>query len=318
MRHSLSFISYSKFLIGTLSLFLILSALTFTACSQKQAITQPPVDPNAPLRDNTPVCLIPTADGVTTFQNEYATVDISNAGEGYIMACYTGSCDAVKLQIVGPDYMTYTYDLLTDYDVFPLSAGSGSYTIGVYENVSGNQYATVLSETTEVTITNEMGAFLYPNQYVAFTKDSAVVAKAQELSEQTYNELGVITNVYNYVISNITYDYEKAENVQSGYIPAVDDILASGTGICLDYAAVMTSMLRSQQIPTRLEVGYAGDVYHAWISTYIPDQGWVNGIIQFDGTTWELMDPTFAANESEKKLKSFIGDGSNYLAKYIY
>ena len=51
---------------------------------------------------------------------------------------------------------------------------------------------------------------------------------------------------------------------------------------------------------------------HAWISTYVNDIGWINGIIQFDGVNWSLMDPTFAANAGSKQLKSFIGDGSNY------
>ena len=104
----------------------------------------------------------------------------------------------------------------------------------------------------------------------------------------------------------------------TGYTSDVDAILASGTGICLDYAAVMASMLRSQRIPTRLEVGYAQDAYHAWISTYVEDQGWVNGMIHFDGKNWSIMDPTFAANAGEKELKSFIGDGKNYVTKYIY
>ena len=30
------------------------------------------------------------------------------------------------------------------------------------------------------------------------------------------------------------------------------------------------------------------------------------------------MDPTFAANAGTKKIKKFIGDGSNYTTKYIY
>ena len=80
----------------------------------------------------------------------------------------------------------------------------------------------------------------------------------------------------------------------------------------------MASMLRSQRIPTHMEVGYAGEVYHAWISTYIQDIGWVNGIIQFDGINWSLMDPTFASSTDAKELKKFIGDGSNYSVKYIY
>lgn len=270
-------------------------------------------------RDNTPECLVPVADGIDETHNDYASIDYSHADEGYIMACYTGPSPKVKMQIIGPDAITYTYDLVSnDYEAFPLSAGDGSYEITILENVSGTSYAVCLAADTRVTLKNEFGPYLYPNQYCSFTSSSKAVAKAAELAETADTDLDVITNVYNYIISNISYDYEKAETVPSGYTADVDEVLDSGTGICLDYAAVMTSMLRSQRIPTRLEVGYAGDVYHAWISTYITDVGWVNGIVQFDGKDWVLMDPTFAANTSEKELKKFIGDGSNYLVKYIY
>ena len=269
-------------------------------------------------RDNTSVCLVPTAPGTVSYSNESAILDVTNSSEGYVVVQYLGKSSKVKLQITGPDAVTYTYNLHGGQEVFPLSAGTGSYTIGVFENVTGNQYATAFSKTLDLNITNVFGAFLYPNQYVAFNADSKVVAKASVLAKSADTDLDVVSNVYNYIIKNISYDYDEAETVKSGYIPVVDDILASGKGICLDYAAVMTSMLRSQQIPTRLEVGYAADAYHAWISTYIKDVGWVNGIIEFDGTNWELMDPTFAANSSEKDLKNFIGNGSNYVTKYIY
>lgn len=290
--------------------------LSLTGCSSGH---KDYVSASATIRDNTPVCLVPSADGITVYGNDHVTIDASHMDEGYIMVSYTGTGSKVKLQLTGPDYMTYTYDLTgNDYEVFPLSAGDGSYQLGVYENVEGSQYATVYSQELSVAISNTMGPFLYPNQYVRFDASSNVVATAKDLVADAHDDLEAIIYVYNYVLNNITYDYDKAANVQSGYIPDVDEILARKTGICLDYAAVMASMLRSQQIPTRLEVGYAGDAYHAWISTYVENQGWVNGIIRFDGQNWSIMDPTFAANASEKDLKSFIGDGSNYVAKYIY
>lgn len=270
-------------------------------------------------RDNTPECLVPVAEGTEETHNDYASIDYSHSNEGYIMARYTGSCPKVKMQITGSNAVTYTYDLVRDdYESFPLSAGSGAYEITILENVSGTSYAVCLVANIDTVLTNEFGPYLYPNQYCNFTSTSNVVTKAAELAESANTDLDVVTNIYNYVITNITYDYDKAKNVPSGYTSDVDEILSSGTGICLDYAAVMTSMLRSQRIPTRLEVGYAGDVYHAWISTYITDVGWVNGIVEFDGTSWVLMDPTFASSTNEKELKNFIGDGSNYLVKYIY
>lgn len=295
---------------------LLCLSLPVIGCSKKP---EPYVSPSSTIRDNTPVCLVPTADGEVVYSNAYVTVDASNIQEGYIMASYTGDKDHAKLQLTGPNYMTYTYDLTkNNYDIFPLSAGNGTYQLGIYENIEGNQYATVLSQELSVTLENEKGPFLYPNQYVKFNSSSQVVSTAMEVVADAHDDLEAINYIYNYVVENITYDYDKAKNVQSGYVPDVDEILSIKTGICLDYAAVMASMLRSQQIPTRLEVGYAGEAYHAWISTYVENQGWINGIIQFDGQSWSIMDPTFAANSSEKNVRNFIGDGDNYVTKYIY
>lgn len=268
-------------------------------------------------RDNTPKCYVPTASGVTVYSNALVEIDASNTAEGYIMVNYKGTNQKVKLQITGSNGVTYTYTLNGNYETFPLSAGSGSYKVAIYENVTGNQYATAMSQTISANITNANGPYLYPNQYVNFNAGSQVVAKAKQLAEGCSNDLDVVTKVYNYA-TTITYDYTKANSVQSGYVPNPDIIMQNGTGICLDYASVMASMLRSQGIPTRLEVGYAGSAYHAWISTYITDIGWVNGVIEFDGTNWSLMDPTFAASANDTTLKNFIGDGSNYKTKYIY
>lgn len=93
---------------------------------------------------------------------------------------------------------------------------------------------------------------------------------------------------------------------------------ASQKGICYDYAALMTAMLRSQGIPTRMEVGYvSGGVYHARISTYIAEVGWINGVIRFDGVNWTLMDPTFAASSYGANAQ-YTGEGVNYQALYRY
>lgn len=268
-------------------------------------------------RENTPVILSPSADGVSIHSCDVAVIDCSNTGEGYIMADYTGTNTKVKLQIKGPDAVTYTYNLQGNgYEVFPLTAGSGTYKIGVYENISGTKYSTALSVDIEVTITNEFGPYLYPNQYVNFSTGSLPIAKAKELAFPANNDLEVVENVYNYIISNFTYDYDKAASVVSGYLPVVDDVYLANTGICFDYAAVMATMLRTQQIPTRLEVGYVGEEYHAWLSVYIEDMGWVNGIIEFDGTNWNLMDPTFAS--SSKSPKDYVTKNSKYLTKYVY
>ena len=275
---------------------------------------------SGPPRDSTPKVLTPSADGVTVYRNDFASIDASNTSQGYVMVKYNGTNEKVKLQITCPDQSCYTY-LISDrgaYDTFPLTAGNGSYALQVLENVAGDTYTVSLAQSINVSIEDEFLPFLYPNQYVNFHTDSKAVSKGSDLAKDTYSDLDVVQNIYNYVIKNISYDTEKAQNVSYGYVPDIDDTLSSKKGICFDYAALMTSMLRSQNIPTKLEVGYSGDAYHAWISTYIDDKGWVDDIIQFNGDTWQIMDPTLAATNDSAAVKKYVGDGSHYIVKYTY
>lgn len=275
---------------------------------------------SGPPRDSTPKVLTPSADGVTVYQNDFASIDASNTSQGYVMVKYNGTNEKVKLQITCPDQSCYTY-LISDrgaYDTFPLTAGNGSYALQVLENVAGDTYTVSLAQSINVSIEDEFLPFLYPNQYVNFHTDSKAVSKGSDLAKDTYSDLDVVQNIYNYVIKNISYDTEKAQNVSYGYVPDIDDTLSCKKGICFDYAALMTSMLRSQNIPTKLEVGYSGDAYHAWISTYIDDKGWVDDIIQFNGDTWQIMDPTLAATNDSAAVKKYVGDGSHYIVKYTY
>ena len=297
---------------------LLCGILAFTAGCGEPKKTEFSIPTTKGSRDNTPVCLEPSSPGTATFSYSTYLVDYSNASEGYITASYTGDSPKVKFQITLPDGSLYTYNLTDKQDVFPLSSDSGTYSVGIFENISNNEYATLMFEQFDVQIENTFGAYLYPNQYVAFQAGDKSVQLGQDLALSANNELEVISNCYNYLISNIEYDHEKAEAVQSGYLPDMDAIIEEKKGICLDYAGLMACMLRSQKIPTHMEVGYAGTAYHAWISTYITDVGWVNGIIEFDGKNWQLMDPTFGASVGEKKLKKYIGDGENYRVKYIY
>ena len=263
----------------------------------------------------------PIASGTTTYKNEKATLDASNVSEGYIMVKYTGSVGKIKIQITKSGSETYTYDLNNSggYEVLPLSEGSGSSLVKVFENIQGNQYSQAFSQSIDAGVTNQFGPFLYPNQYVNFNAASAAVQTGAAVAAGASDQIGVVAAIYNYVIDNVSYDTAKATSVQSGYLPNVDVVLAQKKGICFDYAALMTAMLRSQDIPTKLVVGYTGNLYHAWINVYLEGQGWVDNIIYFDGNSWKLMDPTFASSSGQsQEIMQYIGNGANYKAKYSY
>lgn len=263
-----------------------------------------------------------TAPGTAVEKNGVAAVDYSNASEGYIMCRYTGSNHKVKLQITGSNSVTYTYNLVPgkDYDAFPLTSGSGNYSVSIFENVSGQSYALALSTTVSAQIVDPLSPYLYPSQYVNYNANSLAVAKGRELAAGASNDLAVLQNVFNWVTTNISYDYAKAASVKSGYLPVVDNIMQTCTGICFDYAAVIATMLRTQNIPTRLEVGYVtGGTYHAWISVYTPETGWIDNVIQFDGQNWKLLDPTFVSSgNASPEIMSFMNNTANYKKVYVY
>jgi len=264
--------------------------------------------------------LLPEAPGTKTKKAAKATIDYSNTKDGYVMVKYTVQpAKKLKAQVKGPT-TTYTYNLTAgDWEVFPLSDGNGTYQVAVFENVTGSKYAVVTSASFTVTLADEFAPYLRPNQYVDYAPAENTLAKAEELIGEEAAVLKKVEKVYDFVVNELTYDKQKAATVQSGYLPVLDTVLAAKKGICFDYAALMTGMLRSQGVPCKLVVGYAGTAYHAWISVWSEDTGWVDGAIYFDGSVWKRMDPTFAssANKSDAIMK-YIGDGKNYTVKYIY
>ena len=298
--------------------FLLIIVITsfFTGCSgQKEEVKVT----SSTKRTTNKEFLQPENSGTATFENESASLDVSNSSNGYFMAKYHGTASDSKLQVSIPDGTVYTYSLNPgSFETIPLTGGSGSYHIDVLEHVSDGMYALVLSSEITVSLSDEFLAFLYPSQYVWYTPDSNVTAFGMSLSEESANDLDYLEKVYLYVTENIAYDTELANNVPLNYIPDIDQVLQTKSGICFDYAALMTALLRTQKIPTKLVVGYSGTSYHAWISVHLNEIGWVDSIIQFDGEHWSLMDPTLAANNDSSSVEKYIGDGSNYLAKYYY
>ena len=150
------------------------------------------------------------------------------------MVKYTGQNPTIRVQISKSGIETYTYTLNSsgNYEVFPFSEGSGSYTIKVFENISGNQYSQAFSQTVSVQLSSELTPFLYPNQFCNYSAASAAAPLADQLTQGAANELGKVAAIYDWVVDNISYDYNLAATVSSGYLPNVDNILA-----CLLYTS---------------------------------------------------------------------------------
>lgn len=311
----------TKTRLGRLSVLLFFLAVLCCGCSGKKSgaggsASGPPA--YAPGQTQVQV---PTADGTVQTGSDPLILDLSNASQGYFMGKVTSPNAKINIQVTGPDDIIYKYFLESkeEWTAFPLTAGDGAYLILAFEDIGNGQYASLFSYPLDVSLENEFLPFLYPNQYVDFTGKSAAVSLAASLTEDAQTDLDALRALYEYVVSTLTYDNEKAATVESGYLPDIDETLQTKTGICFDYASLLTAMLRSLSIPTRLAIGYSGDVKHAWVDVYIESTGWVEKIAQFNGDEWKFMDPTFdSAGKDSDAVKEYIGNADNYTLQYVY
>lgn len=240
--------------------------------------------------------LLPEQPGQRIYEQANFTIDYSNAAYGYISVKAPDTSSLLKLQVLKDD-ATYTYDLVPlEYVVVPLQAGDGSYTLRCLSQKEGSTYSVSASTQIDVVLNSELTPYLYPNQIVNYTQDTLAVLKSFELTQNADSELERVYEVYTYITQNITYDYDKAERAKLTFIlPIIDETYIQEKGICFDYAALMSAMLRVQHIPTRVVTGVTDLGYHAWVEVYIQDQGWINPSIYFNSSQWKLVDPTFDA-----------------------
>lgn len=254
--------------------------------------------------------------------NDKVTIDYTNSSEGYIMVQYTSETqNRIKVTIEGENGIRYIYNLVQkEWTIIPISEGSGLYTVTIYENFFGEQFSPIFKEEIDIMLSNEIIPFLTSNVYINFANAPKTIQKANELTRYALNDVEKISEIYNYVINNMTYDEEKAESAKPGYITNLDEILESKKGICLDYAVLIAGMLRSQNIPCKVVVGYAGDIYHAWISVYVEEKMTaICGNRSYDSEHWMRMDPTWASgNLNSANALLYINNPSNYHEKYCY
>lgn len=231
---------------------------------------------------------LPEASGEVVFEENGITVDASHTEDGYLMVKGIPSEKRLKVQVTRNEE-TYTYDLNQEeeYEVYPLQMGNGTYGVEVFQQVEGTSYSPLSYTEVEVEMPDTDRVYLYPNQYVWYTNEKNAVRLSYDLCMDLTSDTEKAECIYNYIVGLLTYDYEKAATVEKGYLPDVDATLQERKGICFDYSALFAAMLRAQNIPVRLAIGYVrpDNIYHAWNQVYL------------DGE-WVWMDATFGPASS--------------------
>lgn len=265
---------------------------------------------------------VPTSPGTQLITGAHGVIDFSNASQGYVSAKYTGSSSKVKFRIEAngskgdPDL-----DPNGAVEYYALTFGSGTYTVTIFEQIPGSiNYAVAAQGSFDVQLDSSLSPFLYPNRYVNYGQNSDIVYKAAELCAGKTSTIDKIAAIFTWVSQNVSYDYDLAATVKSGYVPDPDRTLSRRTGICFDYSALMAAMLRSQSIPTRLVIGDASpNIYHAWNEVYTEETGWITPELLLRNSGYNLVDATFYSSSANKQqIADYISNGANYIADKYY
>ena len=211
------------------------------------------------------------------FAANYFNTD--DAAEGVVHITYDGG-GKTKVMIQKGD-KKYTYDINSSgkTESYPLQLGNGTYKISLLANTSGNSYKLIASKSMDVKITNPNSVFLTSIQNINWNVDSKAVAKAAELTKDVDDLEKKARILWDYMVKNNSYDFNKLATLTSGYIPVIDQTLSEKKGICYDFSSLYAAMLRSQGKPAKLIKGYApknASGYHAWNEVYDESKGeWI-------------------------------------------
>ncbi len=214
-------------------------------------------------------------------------------GNGTVSFSYNNTGDKrCKVVIRLNEGKMYQYDIPSGQCdlVFPLSQGNGRYQVMLCRNTTGSKYMIVGAKTIELKTDDALSVFLTSNYIINWNTENEAIKKAYELTKGLKDDKDKIEAIYEYMVKNFSYDYEKMESVKEestdkAYVPSIDDTYATKNGICYDLSALTASMLRSVSIPAKVVTGYTGNTvsYHAWNSIYYsPVKDWKTVDITYD------------------------------------
>lgn len=234
----------------------------------------------------------------------------SDASDGTVCVCVGGMADKqirIGIEPVGVDKAYYlpVFKNESEIDV-PLMFGNNAYNICLYEEYSGKKYALLDSFKVNLKLDDYDKVYLASSVMVQWKGATAAIAKAGELVGAKKSEYDKFLSIYNYIVKNIAYDKEKYPD--AGYRSSPDDTLLRGCGICLDYAVLTASMLRSQGVRCKLIYGNVSesDDLHSWNEVYIRGR-WVIVDTTKDAQSYRSMTPYKYAKTKK-----------DYIAKYTF
>lgn len=219
------------------------------------------------------------------------SAQIVNENNGTVKLTYQNDYDVkIKLLVQLTGGTQYKYDIpkgSVSINI-PMTQGNGDYKFILCRNITGTRYAVMQTVSITQKLANDNSAYLSSNYILNWDSTNVAIKKAQELAKKGGSK-NKIKYIYEYVVKNYTYDYDKAKNIDdiaatAAYIPDIAKVYGEKKGICYDYSILLASMLRSVGVPTKVVTGYTPNatVYHAWNNIY-------------ENAKWNVVDSTYDA-----------------------
>lgn len=214
----------------------------------------------------------------TAIASNIQHIEVCDSKSGVVHVKYQSNKENTKIKLlIQKDGIRYSYNLKNaeEYESFVLQLGNGKYQIGIYENITGNRYRLIESKEANVDIETKEEVFLNSIQNIKWEDSSEAVLIAKELVKDIEEDMEKVKVIYNYILKEYSYDYDKFDMLPYDYLPDIQQLLSEKKGICYDLASLFAIMLRSQGIPTKLIMGYHPeiDIYHSWNEVYDAEQG---------------------------------------------
>jgi len=129
------------------------------------------------------------------------------------------------------------------------------------------------------------GSFINPSKDID-SSDSKVIELSKSLTKGKKTDSQKISAIYNWVAENLTYDFDKYNNMLAGnYSDRFGSLSALETkkGVCYDYSTLMAALCRAEGIQAKVAKGYSVNIigYHAW-----------NEVFDSERNEWIILDTT--------------------------
>lgn len=245
-----------------------------------------------------------------TFSFSYADndyFDLSDVNKGILKVNYENT-ENKKIKIMVQNNNQKSFYDLKSFSQYPLTFGNGEYVVAILENTDGSKYKSISAKKISVVINNPTKVYLNPSQMLNWNENMEAIKKAKELTKGMTTNKEKAFAIYDYIVKNFKYDYDKINSIDNSYIPNPEAIFNSKSAICSDFASLYAVMLRSVDVPTKYVKGNKNDIstYHAWNQVYLEDSNkWITIDTTYDNTLFRNnMNYSFEKNSSEYTINS--------------